>query len=197
MKENTIKPTKFGKIFESDKSYRKPDNMILDLAMTYIHVTRMIYDSKLEDWRSPFIVNASFAIELYLKSMQKGTKTYGPPFEISFGSEQNPPRKKQMMLHSKSEISYKGDGHNLLNLFAQIPERNRDYLLHIFSQPGHDIDFEDFLKEHKKAFISWRYCYEGKTETFSAKKVLNVLRIIEGYRMSLNILDQEIPHYEV
>jgi|MTBAKSStandDraft_1061840.scaffolds.fasta_scaffold07835_2 hypothetical protein len=197
MKENTIKPTKYGKIFESIKPYRKPDSMILDLAITYIQVSRMIYDSKIEDWRSPFIVNATFAIELYLKSMQKGIKTYGPPFEVSFGTEQKHSGRTQMMVHAKTEISYKGDGHNLLVLFSQISERNRDYILHIFSQPGHDIDFENFLKEHNKAFIVWRYCYEGKTETFSAKKVLKVLKIIEGYRMSLSGLDLEIPHYEV
>lgn len=93
MKDKDIKPTRYSKIFDSDEPYRKPDSLILDLAITYIKVTRIIYDSKLEDWRSPFIVNASFAIELYLKSMQKGSKTYGPPFTISFGTPKDQPKR--------------------------------------------------------------------------------------------------------
>lgn len=197
MKDNDIKPTGYGKIFDSDEPYRKPDDLILDLAITYIKVTRIIHDSKLEDWRSPFIVNASFAIELYLKSMQKGSKIYGPPFTISFGTPQEQPKKTHMLVHSTSKVSFEGNGHNLANLFSQIPKRNQDYILHIFSQPNNEIDFIDFLKEHSKTFISWRYCFEGKTEPFSAKKVLKVLKILEGYRVSLSRLDQEIPIYEV
>ena len=197
MKQNDIKPTRYGKVFESNEPYRKPDSMILDLAITYIKVARIIYDSELDDWRSPFIVNASFAIELYLKSMQKGSITYGPPTTISFGTTHDKPLKTHKLVHSTSKISFEGSGHNLLNLFSQIPKRNRDYLLHIFSQPNHAIDFEKFLQEYSKAFMSWRYCYEGKTETFSAEKVLKVLEILEGFRISLSSLDQEIPVYEV
>lgn len=197
MRDNELKPDRYEKVFDSDKPYRKPDSLILDLAMTYIEVTRIIYDSKIEDWRSPFIVNASFAIELYLKSMQKGSQVYGPPFTISFGSTEKEPKRSHKLVHSTSKVSFKGNGHNLLNLFSQIPKRNQGYLLHIFSQPNHDIEFENFLIEHNKTFISWRYCFEGKTEPFSAKKVLKVLEVLAGCRAKLSILDQEIPVYEV
>jgi hypothetical protein len=183
------KPTKIAKIFDSDKPYRTPDNMILDLSMIYIQVARLIYDSKIEDWRSPFIVNATLAIELYLKSMLKTKKIYGSPFYLS-----ELPRK---IVHEKSEIDDTDKIHLLSKLFKQIPERNQEYILHVFSSQANSIDFIQFLEDHSRTFIQWRYCFEGNTETFSAKDVLNILKVLKGNKISLSMLDREIPHYEV
>ena len=47
------------------------DDNILCLALSYGRVAKLIYESDIDDWRSPFVVNATFAIELYLKSIDR------------------------------------------------------------------------------------------------------------------------------
>ena len=152
------------------------DDNILNLALSYSKVAKLIYESDIDDWRSPFIVNSTFAIELYFKSMLSTQKYIAGP-KLS--------ETQTKMVYQKSTTDFSGQGHDLENLFEQIPDDKRQFLLKIFSQHPNNLDFTKFLKDHKKHFVNWRYCFEGKAETFTPENIITVLDVMYGYRISI------------
>lgn len=162
------------------------DDNILGLALSYGKVAKSIYESDIDDWRSPFVVNATFAIELYFKSMLATQKLVtGPKISDT----------QTKMVYEKSTTNFCGQGHDLENLFKQIPDKQKQFLLRIFKQHPNNLDFPKFLKDHKKHFVNWRYCFEGKAETFTPENIITVLDIMYGYRESIKSKPTKV--YEV
>jgi len=153
------------------------DNYVLDAAKSYIETALLIYGLELKpELKGPFIVNATFAMELYFKSMMAKAR-YGPEKKLS-----NTMTKYEWMY---SETIFNGNGHNLLNLFSQVPEKFKNEILDKFKKHPEKVDLELFLEEHKKNFVNWRYSFEGKSKPYCPKTVLTVLNILKYYTFRL------------
>ena len=120
----------------------------------------------------PFIVNSTFALELYLKSMMSAT-IFGNGHERHDGFIQYD------KVHSKSE--FEGKGHDLSSLFEQLPENIKTELELISRQENETFNLSIFFKKYKNHFIDWRYSYEGTGESYISHDILMVLNALNDW----------------
>ena len=107
-----------------------------------------VIDSKLH---VPFIVNAAFAIELYLKALNS-SKCFNKPSEISPG------------VISYESVTSKPVtwGHSLVDIYDALVEDIKIYLDDEFLNARISADCDslrDFLSQINKAFVQWRYIF--------------------------------------
>ena len=101
---------------------------------------------------APFVVNAAFSIEIYLKTLHNlyGNKIKGHSLNALYES-----------------LSDKGKTH-----IKKIAEDTR----HLYKI---DNDFEYHLSQLDKAFENWRYIYEGKSETIYFLPTIYVMQVLD------------------
>jgi hypothetical protein len=129
-------------------SYRAPSSseVMFRQALAFARTSSMLYNTGLKspprDFScvAPFVVNTALAIELYLKAIAH--------------------------IHGARLKDLKG--HDLLDLFARLPEpaksRASKHISHV-TQSGHIKSMEDLqrtLQLARTAFVDWRYVYEDE-----------------------------------
>lgn len=111
----------------------------------------------------PFVVNAAFSIEVYLK-----------------------------LLHAASAAPHKRRGHGLLALYDALPQPVRDEIQNVANGHAKHhrikapLDFRSLVADLNKAFERWRYVYEhsslGAVNIQPTMLVMHVLHDIAGSR---------------
>lgn len=120
----------------------------------------------------PFIVNAMFALELYLKSALSATI-----FDDGVKSAEGVTQYEKV--YSKS--NFKGKGHDLNLLFNQIPEVLKAELDLLSHESHHAMPLTEFFIKYKHHFIEWRYSYEGKSKAYTPHDILQVLSVLNTW----------------
>jgi hypothetical protein len=163
------------------------DYNILKLAKEYYESAKLIYNANSDgSLDSPFIVNATFYIELFLKSLLS---------EMHFGKKTKISETTTRHEWTHSKTVFDGKGHDLKNLFNQIPKKHRLGILEFFNNRSQVDDFEAFLDNHKNNFIKWRYSFEGKAGHFDRDQVHAVINTLNNY--SIYFKYPNIKTYEV
>ncbi|EPE2651054.1 hypothetical protein ACSG7X_002779 [Vibrio fluvialis] len=119
-------------------------------GMSVYKVGEQFYETAEKIGNAPYpyayIVNMSFAIELFIKSLNVTHKA-------SF-KEDNPwAESYEMIVHTKDRR------HSLLNLFNNLPEKIQDSLKRQYII-RYNIELIDDLVQIKDAFLDYRYIYE-------------------------------------
>ena len=116
----------------------------------------------------PFIVNAMFSLELYLKSILSIT-IFNNGREYADGVMQYD------SVHSKSK--HNGNGHDLFSLFSQLPETTKLELDALLTTEHNTISLSDFFNKYKNHFVEWRYSFEGNAKSYSPYDILQILHM--------------------
>lgn len=103
---------------------------------------------------APFIVNSSFAIELYLKCI----------YMIENGKEPNRVHKLDLLYKKLSRESKD----SIAAIFMLVNERSGSYHALKDKVPGFDWSIEGVLASASQAFVNWRYSFEGNLTSFSS-----------------------------
>ena len=121
---------------------------------------------------APFIVNASFALELYLKCFNASTK-FSKPTNNTEG------------VVSYAQVSSEGNsrGHQLKDLFNELSNDLKDQIRSEFSLRVNGVNADEFFLENSRHFINWRYSFERNAETYIAKNVLSMLNVLKTIAM--------------
>lgn len=138
------------------------------------HITAKILHENTElTYRgAPFIVNAAFSIELYIKCLMSKTIFEGPEtHKEGYTSYER--------VYSKSTNT--SQGHNLDNLYQQLPEKTRLKLEEINQKLNGKKTLAEFFNQNKYHFVSWRYSFEGNAKPYCAEHVLQVLNALKSY----------------
>lgn len=115
-----------------------------------------------ETYIAPFIVNAAFSIELYLKCLY--------------------------MIENNKPSRYT---HNFFDIYKHLSNDSKGFIEAVFNMlleqdslfkelqkriPSTDTEFESILREAGNAFARWRYSYEGKLTSFpSSNSIITAL----------------------
>lgn len=113
---------------------------------------------------SPFIVNAIFAVELYLKSLN-GETVFDAPSQYCQGVTQ------YNKVFSKSLTG----GHDLKILYKALSSENRSQIMQSFEHQITYLTAEDFFEKYNHHFVSWRYGFEGNAASFNSSEILVML----------------------
>ena len=120
-----------------------------------------LWSSQWEDrpeYLIPFIVNASFACELYLKAI------------LTHENISYPARSR--------------DGHDLEKLFSALPTESKSSIASSF-QFESDDEFREKLHQIRYAFEEWRYWFEGKDTQASCLFIGSLCESLDSYASSL------------
>ena len=113
----------------------------IDEANMFYDIARDCYNMDIEDYMKkgfyPFVVNVSFACELYMKAF--------------------------MIIHSvNNEFE---SGHELGNLFNLLDNDLKEKVKESFEKKYGTGSFNQFLNDNNNAFIDWRYALEHSVKT--------------------------------
>ena len=103
---------------------------------------------------APFVVNAAFSIEIYLKTLHK---LYG----------------KDIKGHSLAEL-YEGLDKKAKSTIKHIAEETRNLY-----QIEKDKDFEYYLSSLDTAFVKWRYIYESDVGKIYFLPTIYVMQVLD------------------
>lgn len=117
---------------------------------------------------TPFIVNATFAIELYLKCFD-GYTVFKLPSEYCEG----------VVKYENVTSEGSNRGHDLVKLFERLNDANRKQISSAFEKRRNGITSEEFFKKYKDHFVSWRYGFEGNGTAFSSSEILVMLDVLK------------------
>ena len=117
---------------------------------------------------SPFIVNATFAIELYLKCLDAKTVFNKPSNECDGFTK-----------YEKVSSESSNRGHDLGKLFNKINEVHRDQISSSFEQRINGISSEEFFGKYRDHFVSWRYGFEGNATAYCSSEILAMLETLK------------------
>ncbi|MBB1278997.1 MULTISPECIES: hypothetical protein [unclassified Pseudoalteromonas] len=117
---------------------------------------------------SPFIVNATFAIELYLKCFD-GQTVFNQPSEYCEG------------VTKYENVTSEGSnrGHDLGKLFNHLNDANRKQISSAFEKRISGITSEEFFEKYRDHFVSWRYGFEGNATVYSPSEILVMLEVLK------------------
>jgi len=116
---------------------------------------------------APFVVNAAFSIEIYLKTIHK---LYG----------------KHIKGHKLSTL-YKSLNEECKLIISQIAEETR-HLYKIEKDKG----FEYYLSELDNAFVQWRYIYEGSNERIHFLPTIYVMQVLDKTCVQIKTMNKNI-----
>ena len=122
----------------------------------------------LEGRGGPFIVNAMFALELYLKSILGETK-FTEPSEYCDGVT------SYSKVYSESK-----KGHVLSDLYGYVDSEIKNEIDSAYSQVGSKITMADFFKKYRSHFVDWRYSFEGNAKAYTEKEILDALIVFNN-----------------
>lgn len=123
-------------------------------------------DRNIDLYFDPFVVNASFSIELYLKCI----------CIIESGKKKAPYMHELDKLYDSLSVEVQN---KLSDVFIKENEKLGTYHLAKENKPDFEWSLKNVLKESSKAFIKWRYSYEGKLpDVVSIKAVIFALETI-------------------
>lgn len=146
---------------------RKTEPSIFYQAEAFHISAKLLQNSSdLQGRGSPFIVNACFAIELYLKCFD-GETIFNGPSESNYCSDVTEYKEVTSKVNSH--------GHDLLKLFKNLSEVNRKKISSIFEQQTGTGTTDDFFDKYKEHFITWRYGFEGNRTSYKSAEVLLML----------------------
>ncbi|MBQ6419948.1 MAG: hypothetical protein IJK02_02630 [Clostridia bacterium] len=116
-------------------------NVCKNAANQFFHVAKWCSDNRdpinfIMNTFYPYAVNVAFACELYLKAI---------------------------MIYRSSQNEF-SKGHNLKELFDNLPFFDANQLSQIFAQKYSSKTLEMFLDENKNTFIDWRYALEHEVK---------------------------------
>ncbi len=122
----------------------------------------------MENRGAPFIVNASFALELYLKAFE-GKTVFKDPTEYC-----------ESVTHYNQIVS-KGSkqGHDLSSLFNGLAQEYKDKIVSQLAGSMFQLTPEIFFKKYNNHFVSWRYGFEGNRSSYVASEVLDMLSVLQ------------------
>lgn len=138
------------------------------------HITAKILheNAELKYRGAPFIINAVFSLELYIKCLMSKSIFETPEIhKEGFTSYKR--------AYSKS--THTGQGHDLDNLYQQLSEKTRLELEKINQELNGNISLAEFFKKNKDHFVKWRYSFEGNAEPYCAQDVLQTLNVLKSY----------------
>ncbi|KTR27887.1 hypothetical protein RSA11_04275 [Exiguobacterium indicum] len=131
-------------------------------------------------YMAPFIVNSSFAIELYLKCI----------YVIETKEEPKYVHKLEQLFDNLSDFSQ----FITSDIFSRLNEQEGSYHALKDKVPDFDWSLRGVLESASQAFVKWRYSFDGDITSFpSAGAVINALEAcIFVLREDLNDIPQEI-----
>jgi hypothetical protein len=142
-----------------------PDLGVLKEADAFLQASQMLNNSPESIMSVPTIVNAAFALELYLKSLNIKWQTQNPS---GIGG-------KKAWLKSRSAVQ---TGHMPSKLYLAIDKATRDSLeqqyLQRFGTNGPKL--EKILKEYDGIFQDWRYVFEGHCKSVNMSSLFSILK---------------------
>lgn len=160
---------KATKICRTMKVLRKTEPNIYYKAEGF-HIAAELLNraSEMQYRGSPFIINATFAIELYLKCLD-GETIFHRPSEYCEGVTQY------------EKVTSKGSnrGHDLGKLFSCINETNRQQISCAFEKRINGITSQEFFKKYSDHFVSWRYGFEGNATAYTPSEILTMLEVLK------------------
>lgn len=138
-----------------------PDNEILSHAKEFLNLCKELQGK----WRFtiPFIINATFAIELSLKCLHANQY-----YDNNTGTS-----------YSKSLL--KSRNHSPHELYDIFPDEKKLWLNDLHSEFFHDrkTKLRQELEFFEKVFINWRYMYEGNSSSIRLDILKDLLRFFE------------------
>lgn len=155
-----------------------PDPGVLKQANMFREVAQMIYIHSGSIMAVPTVVNAVFALELYLKSLNIEWKIADP----------NTLGGKKAWLESRTALQ---KGHAPSKLFGALDKSIKDELEKTYrgSVPGHKgQELEDSIKSYDGVFQDWRYIFEGNCKTVDLSHLFSLLEFLSK---ELNKLPQK------
>ncbi|MBU4491151.1 MAG: hypothetical protein L6300_03365 [Syntrophaceae bacterium] len=147
-----------------------PNPGVLGIADSFLEAAQALNEFSDSRMSVPTIVNAAFALELFLKSLNIEFR-FDDPTEImpgvtAFGRVREVPLKTG---HVPSELFYALDPaiqSELENHFARTHYRNKPTTLIAALQPYNGV------------FQAWRYIFEGQAKTIDIQALLELLRFL-------------------
>ncbi|WP_102385055.1 hypothetical protein BCU19_05640 [Vibrio cyclitrophicus] len=117
---------------------------------------------------APFIVNASFALELYLKAFD-GKTVFKEPSEY-----------RDFVTQYKQLVS-KGSkrGHDLSSLFNGLAQEYKEKVASHLVDLTFPLSPAMFFEKYNNHFVSWRYGFEGNRSSYVASEVLDMLSALQ------------------
>jgi hypothetical protein len=144
-----------------------PDEGVLGMADAFREAARALNVFPESRMSVPTVVNAAFALELYLKSMNVEWQLADPNERAKAGGKS--------WLKSRKAIQ---TGHDPSKLFAALVQFNREYLEQRFQTlcigTGPQSLAEN-LAQYDGIFQDWRYAFEGRTRSFDIGRILALL----------------------
>lgn len=126
---------------------------------------------------APVIVNAAFALELYLKSLNS---------DIEWPSQAD--LDAQVYLYGIVTDQPKERGHNLSELFCALPVDLQDYLSKQYATSPLVVTKSSLVEavaSFDNVFETWRYMYEGKAESVEVGFLLELLSFMDAVTLEL------------
>ena len=136
------------------------EEMMFNQAQSFANTANTLYQNDIKKHHknfysfAPFVVNASFSIEIYLKTLHKlyGNNIKGHSLKALYKS-----------------LNKKGKEH-----ISKVAEETK----HLYKlEEGKD--FEYYLNLLDKAFEEWRYIYEGKYEKVYFMPTIYVMQVLD------------------
>lgn len=127
---------------------------------------------ELKHYGAPFIVNATFALELYLKSLISKTIFENP--EIHEEGYTSYKRVYSQSMHT-------GQGHDLENLYQQLSKEVREGIDRTYKDLNGKRNVSDIFNMNKLHFSKWRYSFEGNADSYCAQDIITVLETMKSY----------------
>lgn len=139
-----------------------PDNDILSHAKEFISVCMEIQGRG--KFTVPFIINATFAIELSLQCLHA---------QQIYSNQWDAPSYSKSLLKSRT--------HSPHELYEQLPADKKLWLdmLHTEFFDSRNTSLHEELKLFHKVFIDWRYMFEGKASSVPLGLLKEMLRFFE------------------
>lgn len=135
-------------------------DMMFNQAQSFGYTANYLYEKDIKKQPrkfysfAPFVVNAAFSIEIYLKTLHK---MYG----------------KDIKGHSLSEL-YEALDKKCKSTIKQIAEETRNLY-----QIEKDKDFEYYLSSLDTAFVKWRYIYESDVDKIYFLPTIYVMQALD------------------
>lgn len=138
-----------------------PDDEILSHAKEFVNLCKEIQGKG--RFTIPFIINATFAIELSLKCLH-ANQYYDNNTGVS---------------HSRTLL--KARNHSLHELYDKLPDRKRHWLNDLHNQFFYyrKTKLREELELFEGVFVNWRYIYEGDAGSIRLDILKDLLRFFE------------------
>jgi hypothetical protein len=155
-----------------------PDPGVLKQADAFRQASQMLNMCPESAMSIPAVVNAAFALELYLKSLNMEWHTAEPS---TLGG-------KKAWLASRTALQ---TGHKPSKLYKALDQALKDALEKKYRErfvEASDTPLEKTLKSYDGLFQDWRYIFEGHASTVELQRLFSVLQF---FSEELNALPQK------